>query len=147
MVVMVSSVTLDDWELGERDKPVSADPGSVEAVIREIEPRWSADLFLLADADDVGNASRWLGVTASSGRYTVLAQLGEGGPWMHLVGDAAADGEMEFAHGGQPAPWPRRFCVTVEDAVAVARHYAVTTELLDPSRWSADDGASGVRAP
>jgi hypothetical protein len=36
---MIESASLDDWELGERKKPVSPDPDAVEAVIREIGPR------------------------------------------------------------------------------------------------------------
>ena len=139
---MVSSVFLDDWELGERDRPVQLDPDAVEAVIREVGPRWSADLFLLADSDDVESASRWLAVTASSGQYAVVAQLAEDGPWVSLLGAADAEGEIEFARGGQPGRLARRFCVDVDDAVAVARHYVATAEVLDPRRWWVDEGAS-----
>lgn len=139
---MLAAVFLDDWELGESDKPIPDDPDAVEAVIREMGSRWSADLFLLADADDVGNASRWLAVTASSGRYAVVAQLAEGGPWVSLLGDSEVEGEVEFARGGQAGRLARRFCVGVNDAVAAARHYVATTEVLDASRWWVDEGSS-----
>lgn len=62
-------VSLDDYDRDERDKRVAANLQAVEAVIRDIAARRSADVFLLADADDVGKASRWLALTASSGRY------------------------------------------------------------------------------
>jgi hypothetical protein len=138
---VVASVFLDDWELGNRDKIVQCHPDAVEAVIREVGARWSADLFLLADAHAVASASRWLAVTASSGHYAVAAQLAQDGPWMCLLGDSRAMGEIEFARGGQTGRLARRFCVRVDDAVAVARHYAATAE-LDPSRRWVDDAAS-----
>jgi immunity protein Imm1 of predicted polymorphic toxin system len=136
---MVEAIFLDDYERNERDKRVAPNPQAVEAVIREIAPRSSADVFLLSDSDDVGQASRWLAVTASLGRYAVCAQLAENGPWVNLLGDADADGETEFAHGGQGGTWPKRFLVEADDAVAVACHYLVTGDLLDPSRWWADE--------
>jgi hypothetical protein len=136
MSAVVESIILDDWERSQRDQRIAVDPDAVEATIREIGPRWSADLFLLDGSDDVGNATRWLAVTASEGHYSVTAQLGEGGPWVTLVGDATAEGKVDFAHGGQGGAWPRRLIVSADDAVAAARHYVLTAELLDPPRWA-----------
>jgi len=133
---VVEAVYLDDWDADVREKPIPADPETVEATIRQIAGRSCADLFFYPDAADVGwSGGRWLAVTASGGQFAVTAQLGEG-EWAHLVGDACAEGEAEFAHGGQPATWPRRFLVSIEDAIAAARHYVVDADLLDPSRWS-----------
>jgi hypothetical protein len=72
---MVEAIFLDDYEREERDKRVAPNREALEAAIRDIAPGGSADVFLLADSDDVAEASRWLAVTASSGRYAVCAQL------------------------------------------------------------------------
>ena len=133
---MVEAVYLDDWDADARDKPIQPDPDVVEATIREIARRSCADLFLYQYAADVGsNRGRWLSVTASDGRFALTVQISED-EWAHLVGDASAEGEAEFAHGGQPAEWPRRFLVGIDDAIAAARHYVVQADLLNPSRWS-----------
>lgn len=134
---MVDSVFLDDWIPGEEryggDEPtrlIPSDPDAVEAVVREIADRWKADVYLVVESPDF----KWLGVHAASGKYTVIAQLDDSGAWF-LLGDANAEGEVEFVHGGLPATVPRRFIVNIEVAVASARHFTVNAELLDPSRW------------
>lgn len=124
---------LDDWDIGERDKPIRAEPDAIEATIREVVGRESADLFLLRDTHDIGAARAWLAVTTSMGRFSVGAQVDEG-VFASLVGDATLDGEVPFAHGGQMTTWERRFCVEETDAIAAAKHYVTTEELLDPTR-------------
>jgi hypothetical protein len=132
--LMAIEAHLDDWDAGEMNKPVRADPDAIEAVLREIEGRRSADLWLLKDGDEVTTTNDWLCVTSSNGLFSVGASMGKD-IFVDLLGDASLEGEVKFAHGGQMTTWPRRFCVNVEDAIAVARHYVSTAELLEPSRW------------
>lgn len=134
---MVDSVFLEDWIPGEEhyggDEPtrlIPSDPDAVEAVVREIADRWKAQVYLVVHSPVV----QWFCVVAASGKYRVTAELDDSGAWF-LVGDASAEGEVEFVHGGLPATVQRRFLVGIDAAVAAARHFTVNAELLDPSGW------------
>jgi hypothetical protein len=82
---VVEAVYLDDWDAHVREKPIQADPETVEATIRQIAGRSCADLFFYPDDADVGRSGGgWLAVTASGAQFAVTAQLGEG-EWAHLV--------------------------------------------------------------
>jgi hypothetical protein len=130
--------TLDDWDMDLRDQQVPAEPDAVEFTIRQVADRWSADLFLRVDPDETGESRRWLAITASNGLFSAIAQLDDG-VWRQLSTNPERLGSVDFAHGGQTGTWPRRFCVGVDEAVAAARHYVETGDLLDPSRWLAEE--------
>jgi hypothetical protein len=129
---------LDDWDRGLRNQRVPSEPDSIETAIRRVAGRWSADLFLRVDPDTTGESKRWLAITASNGLFSAIAQLDEG-VWRQLSTRPDLSGSVDFAHGGQTGTWPRRFCIDLDEAVAAARHYVETGDLLDSSRWVSDE--------
>ena len=60
-------------------------------------------------------------ITASSGRYAVMVNMGNGNDFFDLVGEPGAIGDVAFVHGGQPAEHPVRHVVKRELAVEAAR--------------------------
>src|SRR4051794_19209694 len=126
---------LDDWDGNEQERAIASDAESVGRTIRELSEHESADVFLLKDGRDVTETNQWLSVAASQGRYAVIASLGEGRP-ASVLGDPAGVGEVSFAFAGQFSSWPARFCVGVEDAVALARTFIESNgEFAEPDRW------------
>jgi hypothetical protein len=129
------TVRLTLWSPRHKERTLPADPSVVERTLRDIADEWSADLFLVKDAVDVGGAVEWMGISASHGRYLVTAAKGRD-EFYDLIGDPAAAGEAEdFAYGGQEAAWPLRRLVSVDEAMAVARYYIETGRLRSDRLW------------
>lgn len=124
------TLLLQRWG-GGADEERALSPASAEvltAAMRSMRDDLSAILTIEA-------ASGSLIVSASRGRFTVTALLGEDNTF-DLVGDAAATGTVAFVLGGQEIAYPRRYLTGGEAAQAAAREFFHTgTVRLEGGHW------------
>ena len=73
--------------------------------------------------------------------FTVMAMVGPD-DFFHVVGDAAAEGEVDMLMGGTLTPWPRRLCASREQAITAVRHW-LASAVMDPGlQWERQGGGS-----
>lgn len=92
------------------------DGRALAELVRRMRDEPSASLTVESGQD-------WLAVCGSAGLLAVGLWL-EPDQGFDLVGDPAAAGVVEVVLGGQAAPYPRRYMVTDEAAVAAALEFA-----------------------
>jgi hypothetical protein len=97
---------------------------AVMELVSRIRDDWSTTIALASDKHQL-----W--VSASEGQYAAFAMIGDEDAFeaYDLVGDRTAAGWTEFVHGGQPAPHPRRHCVSAEQVRSVVESFFSTREI------------------
>jgi len=75
----------------------------------------------------------WLAINASKGIFSVSVQFGESA--YDLVGDAAATGMIPYVRGGQLVTHPRRYLVSLEQALVAALQFFRTGVVDTSSGW------------
>jgi hypothetical protein len=87
----------------------------------------------------VSIARRLMFVGGGRGHYTVTSLDEEDGESHALVGDAGAEGDTRLMIGGQLISQPRRYLVTREDALSVAKEFVRTGQFARDERWESPE--------
>jgi hypothetical protein len=98
-------------------------PVAIAPTIAHVRGDWSSMLVM-----DSGDEEVSLMITSSLGGYAAL--LRANGSFYDLVGDRDARGFVEFVHGGQPRPHPRRHLIGVDLASLAAKRFCDDTNAI-----------------
>ncbi len=129
-------VTLERWGSGYgQEREVSPSSQALVETVRAVAGERSAILAIGVGGEAVEETDWWLGVNASDGLFSVSAQLGEGVA-LDFVGDPSATGTVPFVLGGQTTPYPRRYLVSLQEALDAALEFFHTgTVDVESRRW------------
>jgi hypothetical protein len=83
-------------------------------------------------------------IGASGGSYTATALLGED-DFFDLIGNPAAIGMVTLMLGGQERPYPKKYLVTMEQALKIALGYFERGAIsLDLNEWDSQQSPSNA---
>ncbi len=124
-------LTLQRWGVGggeEQTWPVV----SVDTVIEAVRALADEQNAMLTLSHDPEAYEYWLGVNASDGQFYVSVQLDENTA-LDLVGNPQATGMVPYVRGGQLVSHPRKYLVTLDQAVAAATEF-YHTGTINPTK-------------
>lgn len=125
-------VSLEIWN-NPSPKAIKIEQSTLEKVIRSLSSEKCADLLIDDVKDDSGDGFvegfPTFIINACEGKYSVSALLDEDNCY-DLVGDPAATGLIDFLIGGQETPLPRKYLVSMEQAIAAANAYLEVGEAI-----------------
>ncbi len=130
------ALRLERWQGQREERELSPATAEVLRVtISDMADEKSATLSMEA-------GGRTLLVNASRGAFAVTALLGED-DFYDLVGDTSATGTLPILVGGQSTEYPRKYLVSVEQALVAALEFMHTgTVTVDGGRWDRQGSGS-----